>query len=139
MRKTLMTIAIAATIAAGTVATPTRVEARCLGCWAGAGLAAGLIGGAIIANSYRGYGGYGYGPAYYGGYGGGYAPAYYYPQPVYYYYPQPVYYGSANYGYAPGPFVRPYYARRYVGYRPAYRYAARRVYAAPRYHARRYR
>jgi hypothetical protein len=79
MRKVMTAIAAAASIATVTVTTPTKVEAGCGGCWIGAGIAAGVIGGAIAAsNGYGYYGGYGYGPRYYGyadpvpGYYGGY-------------------------------------------------------------------
>jgi hypothetical protein len=90
MRKTIMTIAAAASIAAAAIATPKPAEARCLGCWVGAGIAAAVIGGALASRAY----GYGY-PAY--GYG---YPAYGYGYPAYGYAPYayaPVYYG----GYAP--------------------------------------
>ena len=74
MRKTTTAIVAAASIAATAIATPKPAEARCLGCWIGAGIAAGVIGRALASQAY-GYGypayGYGYGyPAY------GYAPAY---------------------------------------------------------------
>jgi hypothetical protein len=99
MRKILLTLVAAASLAAATFAAPTRADAGCRGCWVGAGIAAGVIAGAAIANS--GY--YGYRPAYYYGYRpyyGYYAPRYYAPR---YYYPR--YYG---YGYA-----RPYRYRYY--------------------------
>ncbi|MGZ5803094.1 MAG: hypothetical protein ACXWJT_02825, partial [Xanthobacteraceae bacterium] len=77
MRKTLMAIVAAISIFIATLSTPTKVEARCYGCWGGAAVGLGLIG-AIIAGGAYGYGpGYGYAPAYYCGYGYGYAPAYY--------------------------------------------------------------
>ena len=82
MRKTITVIAATATIAAAALVTPKPAEARCWGCWAGAGIAAAVIGGALASRAYGyGYGypayGYGYGaPAY--GYGyGGYSRAYY--------------------------------------------------------------
>ena len=90
MRKTIMTIATVASITAAAIATPKPAEARCLGCWVGAGIAAAVIGGALASRAY----GYGY-PAY--GYG---YPAYGYGYPAYGYAPYgyaPVYYG----GYAP--------------------------------------
>ena len=90
MRKTIMTIAAVASITAAAIATPKPAEARCLGCWVGAGIAAAVIGGALASRAY----GYGY-PAY--GYG---YPAYGYGYPAYGYAPYgyaPVYYG----GYAP--------------------------------------
>jgi hypothetical protein len=131
MRKTITAMVAASTIATtATFVTPKPAEARCWGCWAGAGIAAGIIGGAIIAGAANAYG-YGYGGYGYGGYGFGY-PAYY--PPVVYAPAYPAYYGyaaSAYYGgyYAPpyyggGYYVpRPYYAPRYVYYRPRY-YAA---------------
>lgn len=69
MRKTIITIVAAASVSIATLASPTKAEAGCKGCWAG--LAAGVIGAAIIASSARAYyGGYGYAPVYYyGGYG----------------------------------------------------------------------
>ena len=116
MRKTLLTAVAAGSVATAMIAAPTKSEARCYGCWAGAAIAAGVIGSAIVANRAYGYGGYGggygYAPAYYGGYyGGGYAPAYY-----------GGYYG----GYAP--VVR---YRRVI--RPAYAY-----YGGPRFYGPRY-
>ena len=61
MRKTTTAIVAAASIAATAIATPKPAEARCLGCWIGAGIAAAVIGGALASRSY----GYGYGyPAY---------------------------------------------------------------------------
>jgi hypothetical protein len=68
MQKTIMAIITAGTIATAVIATPKPAEARCIGCWVGAGVAAGIIGGAIASQGY----GYGY-PAY--GYGYGY-PSY---------------------------------------------------------------
>ena len=100
MRKTITALVAATTIAASTIAMPKPAEARCWGCWAGAGLAAGLIGGALIAsNAY----GYGYGPYY--GYPGYYGPRPYYARPIY-----RGYYGHRYY--APR-----YYAHRYYGHR----------------------
>jgi hypothetical protein len=131
MRKIMMAIAVAANVTIATAASPTRAEAGCRGCWAG--VAAGVIGAAIIAGSARGYyGGYGYAPAYYGGYGyyGGYAPSYGYahPAPAYY-----GYYPRAYYPYAPRYYAPRYIApRRYLGYAPYYRgyrgYGVRRAY-----------
>src|SRR6266404_4725281 len=105
MSKTITAIVATASIAAAALAIPKPAEARCLGCWIGAGIAAGVIGGALASQAY-GYGypayGYGYGyPAYgygYSAYGYGY-PAYSYGYPAYGYAP-------AYYGYAP----RRYYA-----------------------------
>ena len=74
MRKTIMTIAAVATITAAAIATPKPAEARCLGCWVGAGIAAAVIGGALASRAYGygypayGYAPYAYAPAYYGGY-----------------------------------------------------------------------
>jgi|SRR6476646_9762241 hypothetical protein len=92
MRKTIMTIAAVASISAAAIATPKPAEARCLGCWVGAGIAAAVIGGALASRAYGyGYPAYDYGyPAY--GYGYGY-PAYGYAPYAY----APAYYG----GYAP--------------------------------------
>ena len=65
MRKTIMTIAAAASIPAAAIATPKPAEARCLGCWVGAGIAAAVIGGALASRAYGyGYPAYGYGYAY---------------------------------------------------------------------------
>ena len=69
MRKTIIAIAAAASISAAAIAIPTPAEARCLGCWVGAGIATGIVAGALASRAY----GYGY-PAY--GYG---YPAYGYP------------------------------------------------------------
>ena len=70
MQKTITAIIAAGSIATAVIATPKPAEARCIGCWVGAGIAAGIIGGAVASRSY----GYGY-PAY--GYGCGYGyPAY---------------------------------------------------------------
>src|SRR6476620_6959820 len=109
MRKSLLTVIAAASIAAMAIAMPSKAEARCWGCWAGGAFAVGLIGGAIIANSAYGYGypgyGYGYGYGYAPYYGGYYAPAYYGYAPSYYYAPR--YYGYGyGYGYRP---YRAYY------------------------------
>src|SRR6476619_7640310 len=106
----LMAIAMAAIVASTSAVTSDKAEARCYGCWAGAGIAAALIGGAILSN--RAYG-YGYGPSYYGGYG----------------------YSPYRYGYAPAYYARRYYPPRYYnGYRPRY-YGYRPRYYAPRYYA----
>jgi hypothetical protein len=75
MKKVLIALAAAATIAAGTLSAPTTADARCHGCAVGAGVIGGLAAGAIIggavANSYPRYApapGYvvyeGYGAAY---------------------------------------------------------------------------
>jgi len=110
MRKTITAIVATASIAAATFVTPKPAEARCWGCWAGAGIAAAVIGGAIASQAY-GYGypayGYGYGyPAY--GYGDGYPTNYGYGYPGYGYAYAPAYYGYAPQGY--------YVVRRYYRY-----------------------
>lgn len=70
MMKTLTGLAVAATVAAGAVvAAPQQAEARCVGCWVGAGVVGGAVLGAAIASQprYYGPGPYAYyGPAYYG-------------------------------------------------------------------------
>jgi hypothetical protein len=110
MRKYLLALVAAASIAAATLMQPGRAEARCYGCWIGAGIAVGLLAGAAFAPAY----GYGYGyPAY--GYG--------YPPYGYGYY-RPVYYGSPYYAYRPryyGYYGPRYYGPRYYA-RPYYRY-----------------
>jgi hypothetical protein len=81
MRKTIMTIAAVASIPVAAIAIPKPAEARCLGCWVGAGIAAAVIGGALASRAYGygypaydygypayGYAPYAYAPAYYGGY-----------------------------------------------------------------------
>jgi hypothetical protein len=118
MRKTLMVVLAAGSIGAATVASSTRAEATCWGCWVGAGVVAGVIAGTAIANSapYYGYGGY---------YGAPYAyqrPAYFGPAYYGYYRPYRPYYGYSGYAYAP----RRYYAPRAYGY--GYGYAPRRYY-----------
>ena len=109
MRRALLALTAAGSIAVASVGTTTRAEARCWGCWGGAALAVGVIGGAIAASSAYGYGyGYGYAPAYYG------YPTYASPSPYYgygYYRPWRGYYG---YGY------RPYYGGYYVNRRAYY-------------------
>jgi hypothetical protein len=59
MKKVLIALAAAATIAAGTLSAPTTADARCHGCGVGAGIIGGLAAGAIIggavANSYPRY------------------------------------------------------------------------------------
>jgi len=77
MKKTLTAIATAATLAVAAVAAPQPAQARCFGCWLGAGVIGGLAAGAIIGSAAR--------PYYY-------APGYYYPG--YAYGPAPVYYGG---------------------------------------------
>jgi hypothetical protein len=62
MRKTLMVLATAATVAVGAVAAPTGAEARH---WGGPGLIGGLVLGGLVAGAlaprYYGYPGYRYG------------------------------------------------------------------------------
>jgi hypothetical protein len=82
--------------------------------WGGAAVAAGVLGGALVASSYYSPYAYGY-PAYGYGYGYGY-PAYGYPAYGYGYGYAP-YYGGYGYGYA-RPYYRPYYAS--YPYRRAY-------------------
>jgi hypothetical protein len=116
MSKTITAIVATASIAAAALATPKPAEARCLGCWIGAGIAAGVIGGALASQAY----GYGY-PAY--GYGYGY-PAYGYGYPAYgYSYGYSAYgYGYPAYGYASAPAYYGYAPRRYYARRHYYRY-----------------
>ena len=99
MRKTITAIVATASITAAALVTPKPAEARCLGCWAGAGIAAAIIGGAIASQAYGGYGypAYGYGYGYPAGYGDGYPTNYGYGYPGYgyAYAPAPVYYGYA--------------------------------------------
>jgi len=102
MRKSIAAIVTAAVITAGALAQPKPAEARCWGCWVGPGVAAGLIGGAVIAGwshaytygsiygpyfTYPAYSEYGYGYAPYGYF----APVYYAPPPAYYVPPAPLY------------------------------------------------
>jgi hypothetical protein len=97
MRKSIAAIVTAAAIAAAVIAQPKPAEARCWGCWVNGGVAAGLVGGAVIAGwshaytygsiygpyfAYPPYSEYGYAPY------GYFAPAYYVPPP---YYPPPAY------------------------------------------------
>ncbi len=52
MKKAILAIAAAATLAAATMSAPTPADARCYGCGVGAGVAAGgLIAGAIIGGA----------------------------------------------------------------------------------------
>ena len=122
MKKTVLALATAATIGVSALVAPSPAQAWRGGGW-GPGLAAGLIGAAVIggiASSAYAYGpGYGYygGPGY--GYYGGYAPGYYdgYAPAYYRYSYAPVYYG-------------PRY-RRVI--RPAYAYYGPRYYRGHRY------
>jgi len=112
MRKTLIAVAAAATIAVATVATPTTADAR-RGWW-GPAIGAFAVG-AIIGSAFAR-------PYYYGGYypSYSYAPAYGYSYPTYGYasygYGYPSYgYAPAYSGYAYAP--RPYYSCWRYGYR----------------------
>src|SRR5262249_2062532 len=51
MKRTIFALATAATLATGAVSAPTPADARCYGCAVGAGVAAGVIGGAIIGGA----------------------------------------------------------------------------------------
>ena len=127
MRKTLIAVAAALVGVAANVTISTEAQARCYGCWAGAAIAAGLIGSAIVANRAYGYGGYGYYGGYAPYYSGYYAPAYSY-EPAYSYAP---YYGSYYYPRRYYGYHRPYLRRAYYGYhRP---YLRRAVYARHRW------
>jgi len=123
MRNKLVAMIAAGAISMAALGAPTKAEARCWGCWAGAAVGLGLIGGAIAASSGYGYeyGGYGYGYPY-----GAYEPAYYAP-PAYYGYP----YAYPRYGYYRP--LRPYYG----GYYPYRRYWGGGYYG-PRYIGRGY-
>lgn|SRR5215470_10737257 len=76
MKKTILAVAAAATLAVGTLGTPTPADAGCRGCAVGAGILGGLAAGAIIgsavANSQPRY--YAPAPGYvaYNGYGAPY-------------------------------------------------------------------
>ena len=51
MTRTLATLAVAATLAAGAVALPKEANATCFGCYVGAGVVGGLLLGAAIASA----------------------------------------------------------------------------------------
>ncbi len=68
MKKAILAVAAAATIAVGTMSAPSTADARCYGCAVGAGIVAGAIIGGAIVNS---------------------RPRYYYPPPARAYYPPP--------------------------------------------------
>jgi hypothetical protein len=51
MKKVILAVAAAATLAAATMTTPTPADARCYGCAVGAGVAGGVIAGAIIGGA----------------------------------------------------------------------------------------
>jgi hypothetical protein len=124
MKTTVLALATAATIGVSALVAPSPAQAW-RGGW-GPGLAAGLIGAAVIGGIASSAYGPGYG--YYGGPGygdyGGYAPAYY------------------NYGYSPayyGRYRSGYYAPVYYGHgyrrviRPAYAYYGPSYYRGYRY------
>src|SRR5260221_11802780 len=48
MKKTMLALATATTLAVGSLSAPTAANAGCYGCGVGAGIAAGVIGGGII-------------------------------------------------------------------------------------------
>jgi hypothetical protein len=51
MRKAILAIAAAATLAVGTFSVPNTADARCYGCGVGVGVAGGLVAGAIIGSA----------------------------------------------------------------------------------------
>ncbi len=51
MKKTILALAAAATIAAGTITVPTVADANCYNCGVGAGVVGGLVAGAIIGGA----------------------------------------------------------------------------------------
>ena|SRR5674476_1540842 len=61
MKKAILAIAAAATIAVGTLSVPSTADARCHGCGVGAGIIGGLAAGAIIGGAIANSG-----PRYYG-------------------------------------------------------------------------
>ena len=52
MKKAILAIAAAATLAVGTLSAPAPAEARCVGCAVGLGVLGGVIVGGAIANAY---------------------------------------------------------------------------------------
>ncbi|SHK66175.1 hypothetical protein SAMN05444321_0230 [Bradyrhizobium lablabi] len=105
MRKAALTLATAATIGVSALVAPSPAQAWRGGGWGwGGGLAAGLIGAAVIGGIASSA--YAYGPGY--GYYGGYAPAYYggYAPAYYNYGYAPAYYGGYRSGYYAGPGYR---------------------------------
>jgi hypothetical protein len=52
MQKTTTAIVAAASLAATVIAAPKPAEARCIGCWVGAGIAAAVIGGVFASRAY---------------------------------------------------------------------------------------
>ena len=115
MKRTVLALTTAVTVGMTALTATSPAEARWRGGFWGPGLAAGLVGAAVIGGiassaygpEYGYYGGGGY-PAY--GYYGGYAPTYYYGG----YAPRP--YGYGGYGYYPPADADRYYAP-YGGYR----------------------
>ena len=114
MKRTVLALTTAVTVGMTALTATSPAEARWRGGFWGPGLAAGLVGAAVIggiaSSAYGpGYGYYGGYPDY--GYYGGYAPAYYYGG----YPPRP--YGYGGYGYAPPADDDGYYYTPYRGYR----------------------
>jgi hypothetical protein len=104
MKKALLALATTAVLATATLA-PTTADARCRGCWIGAGVLGGVIVGSAIAGAYA----YPrtYNPGYYPGYDP--YPAYYAPAPI----------GCPGGYWARRPIVNPY--GQVIGYsRPRY-------------------
>src|ERR1700756_783998 len=105
MKRAALALATAATIGVSALVAPSPAQAWRGGGW-GVGLAAGLIGAAVIGGIASSA--YAYGPGY--GYYGGYAPAYYGGYgPAYYNY-APAYYGGYRWGYYAGPWVSARYS-----------------------------
>jgi hypothetical protein len=116
MKRTVLALTTAVTIGMTALTSTSPAEARWRGGGWGPGLAAGLVGAAVIggiaSSAYAygpGYGYYGGYPAY--GYYGGYAPAYYGYAPAYYYggYGPRSYGGFGGYGYHAPADDYPYY------------------------------
>jgi hypothetical protein len=59
MKKAILTVAAAVTLAVASMTAPTPANARCVGCWIGGGIIGGLIVGSAIA-SHPGYYAYEY-------------------------------------------------------------------------------
>jgi hypothetical protein len=58
MKKAILAIAAATTLAAATMTAPTTADARCYGCGVGAGIIGGLAAGAIIGSAIAAHPGY---------------------------------------------------------------------------------